>query len=405
MPKTTKKMREPKEPGKFLSSLNAEDKALEIASYYGFRHMVAPVVSKKDVDLEKKVKDINVYEPKNQPFDPLRDKIALLNLYYQTDLKFEALPLQIFYDTRKEPDKKTREVHLDMIGTPKSISDATITLVAYAILSELGYENLCVSINSLGDKDSSNKFIRELTNFARKNINVFSASTRHNIKKEILAILADPKIGEDEIFEGMPKSIDTLTEESRLHFGQYLEYLDALQIPYRIENRLTGDKNYSCYTVFTIVGNEPNKKSSEPIILASGGRYNDLSRKMGHKKSLPSVGVTLFLPKISSKKTIKKIKTPQFFFIQLGHDAKLRSLEIIELLRKAKIPVYQSLSRDKISTQMMIAEKYNFPYVLILGQKEIIDKSIIVRNMTNRSQDSVLIDGLVQYIKSEIKKK
>ena len=93
------------------------------------------------------------------------------------------------------------------------------------------------------------------------------------------------------------------------------------------------------------------------------------------------------------------MKKPKIYFIQIGFEAKLKSLSVIEVLRKAHIPIIQSLSKDSLSAQLAIAEKTAVPYVIIFGQKEAMDQTLIVRNMENRSQETVKLAKLSEYIK------
>ena len=93
------------------------------------------------------------------------------------------------------------------------------------------------------------------------------------------------------------------------------------------------------------------------------------------------------------------IKKPKVFFIQLSFDAKLKSFEVIEILREAKIPMAQSIAKDSLGAQLSQAEKMNVPFAIILGQKEALENSVIVRNMDTRSQDTVKIDRLADYFK------
>ncbi len=93
------------------------------------------------------------------------------------------------------------------------------------------------------------------------------------------------------------------------------------------------------------------------------------------------------------------MKKPKIYFIQLGAEAKLKSLNIIEILRKAHIPITQSLSKDSLGSQLAIAEKLAVPYALIFGVKEALDDSVIVRDMSNRSQDTVKLSKLLEYLK------
>jgi histidyl-tRNA synthetase len=93
------------------------------------------------------------------------------------------------------------------------------------------------------------------------------------------------------------------------------------------------------------------------------------------------------------------LKKQKVFFVQLGFEAKLKSLAVLEILRKAKIPVEQSISKDSLGAQLGIAERLEIPYVLIFGQKEALEHSVIVRDMENRSQETVKIEELSDYIK------
>ena len=93
------------------------------------------------------------------------------------------------------------------------------------------------------------------------------------------------------------------------------------------------------------------------------------------------------------------LKKPKVYFIHLGIEARLKSLSVIEILRKAKIPVEQSLSKDSLGSQLAIAEKMGIPHAIIFGQKEAMAGEVIVRNMESRSQDTVKIENLSEYIK------
>ena len=95
-------------------------------------------------------------------------------------------------------------------------------------------------------------------------------------------------------------------------------------------------------------------------------------------------------------------KATKIYFVQLGTDAKQKSLTVLEILRKAKIPTKHSLSKDSLKGQLKMASKLKIPYALILGQKEVFENSIIVKNMTSSSQETVPIEKLIDYLKKKI---
>ena len=93
------------------------------------------------------------------------------------------------------------------------------------------------------------------------------------------------------------------------------------------------------------------------------------------------------------------MKKPQVCFIQIGFEAKLKSLEVVETLRHAKIPLYQALAKDKLSSQIQTAENMGIPHIIIMGQKEALEGSVIVRVMKTRMQETVPLTELAGYLK------
>ena len=176
-----------------------------------------------------------------------------------------------------------------------------------------------------------------------------------------------------------------------------------MEIPYSINKNLVRGLSYYTRTVFEIIYRDP-AEGSTPLTIAGGGRYDYLGRHIGAKKDIPAVGVSFGVDRILimpwyNKHTPRIIKKPKIYFIQLGADAKLKSLNVIEILRKAHVPITQALSKDSLGAQLGMAEKSGAPYAIIFGQKEAIDKTVIVRNMTNRSQESIKLTKLAEYVK------
>ena len=151
-------------------------------------------------------------------------------------------------------------------------------------------------------------------------------------------------------------------------------------------------------------GNEIEDGKEKEITITGGGRYNYLARELGSKKDVPAVGTALGIDRIMMFKECKQlspkiIKKPKIYFLQLGFEAKLKSLKIMEIFRENKVPVYQTLSKDSLSTQLANAAKIGTPYCIIFGQKEAMDGTVIVRNMKNHSQEIIKIDALSEFLK------
>ncbi|HEU0081193.1 MAG TPA: His/Gly/Thr/Pro-type tRNA ligase C-terminal domain-containing protein [Candidatus Paceibacterota bacterium] len=379
------------------------DSVGEAALYYGFTPLALPHIHPEDSAEAKKISEgeIVVDHDDHQEGATLRleEKIALLRLYEKERMWTLSQPVMFYFrkpfvGDRRKPNPKESHHGLEIVGTNKSIAEAMLIQASLAILRDAGETGLHVEINSIGDKESLARFTREITAFYRKNVASLPLKCRETLKKDVFSLLGCDHEACVRLARDCPKSINFLSERSRQHFKEVLEYLEILEIPYVINNALVANRDYCSETVFEIRRDDPK---AHP--LAIGIRYDTLARRLGAKKDLPAVGVSIALPRAAGGKPAKspllkqsaiaKILNPQVCFMQLGSEAKQKSLCLIETLRQARIPVAQSLAKDKMAGQVGLAEKTQAPIVVIMGKKEAMEDSVIVRETATRAQDSV----------------
>ncbi len=376
------------------------DWAAETAAYFGFNPLHFPEIIKDDKDKALAVaKEDREKITGNLPILNLTERISIIRDYIEQKKDKEPQPILASYSPINT-DLKTFKFGLEIIGSEKSIADATVIKTIYEILREKESGQMVVVINSMGDRESFSRFVREFIGYVKKNLDDLNPICRQDFKKNPLCILSCGHEKCMKVFEKGPKPMNALSEPSRVHFKEVLEYIEILDIPYRIENSLVTDRSFGCQTIFKIVLEDGDNCKT----LAAGTRYNILARKIGFKKELPAIGARIEIKDFHGKAPCsKKIEKPLVCFVQIGFEAKLKSLQIIEMLREAKIPTYQSLSRDKLSSQLQIAENMKIPYTMIMGQKEAMENSVIVRCMANRSQETVFLNELPKYLKKILK--
>ena len=396
------------------------EKAQEIAVYYGFKPIDTPMLEYEEIFTSSigegtDIIDKEMYTLKTKGGDHLalrpEHTAPLVRAYVEHGMQALPQPVMFYqYGPNFRHDKPQRgryrqfwQFDVDALGSDKSIMDAMMIKVGISILEEAGATNLLIDINSIGDKECRSGYIKELTSYYRKRISSLSGIDRERLKTNPLRVLdsKDPKT--KEINEQAPDSVSFLCHACKKHFKEVLEYLEEMEIPYNINKNLVRGFSYYPRTVFEIIETDGNEDGA-PLTLAGGGRYDYLARQIGGKKDVPAVGFSLGVDRIVESKWYKKLlprilKKPKMYFIQLGSEAKLKSLNIIEILRKAHIPIAQSLSKDSLGSQLAIAEKLNIPYALIFGVKEALENSVIVRDMGNRSQDTVKLNKLLEYLK------
>lgn len=380
-------------------ALKTFDREMVIASYFGFTPVRTPDITKDDANKARLAKD--PYWEKKKIIDSapfvydVVEKCAMLRTF--TEWGMEHLPHPILVSYKKPHNGCEWKVGgnyvlgLEVFGITGSSAEGTLLRTILSILTEEGYKNLNVRINSIGDKDSVADYERMLHTYARKNMNVFPAELRKAVKTDIFDLIRTKDESSSPFQNNAPKSMSFLSENSRIHFKEIVEYVESLGISYDIVPQLIGAPSFCSHALFEI--------ESEGKVLAHAYRYSRLSKKIGWKRELPSIGATLSFKKKEKEAPLKSIPSPKLYLVQLGFAAKLKSLTVLEVLRKARISVAHSISKDKLQSQLGTAENMRLAYVLIIGQKEAFENSVVVRNMDTRVQETVAISELVDYIK------
>lgn len=384
------------------------DKIGEVAIYYGFMPFKSPSITKADLDAAKDIMEGDYVDDETEKHGRLplhaEEKIAVVRSYTEQNMQALPQPVMLYFKDPCKNNKKAiypRYADLEILGASGPIAEATLIQTAIAMLSEEGYKHTRVEINSIGDRDSIIRFTKELTAYYRKNINEMTPEDRQMFKRDPFELLACREASCNAINVEAPRSMDFLTETSRRHLEEVLEYLETLDIPYVINNGLIGNRKYCTETIFSIINADPEQKKGDQHILALGVRYNGLSKRLNMKRDLQGVGISLLIKNKdeSLRKPLAKIKRPIASFVQLGIESKLLSLKVIESLRQAKIPLYTSLAKDRLGAQVSCIEKHHSPYVLVMGKKEAVEKTVIVRHNDTHSQDVISIEELPKFMK------
>ncbi|MFA6315075.1 MAG: His/Gly/Thr/Pro-type tRNA ligase C-terminal domain-containing protein [Candidatus Paceibacterota bacterium] len=391
------------------------DKIGEISVYYGFDPKKSPTITKEDLDAVKDILESDYIDDDIEKHARLplhaEEKIAIIRTYHEENMYALAQPVMFYFKDPCRMNSSTSKIakhayhryaDLEILGASGPIAEATLIQSARAMLYEEGFLNTAVEINSIGDRDSIARFTRELTSYYRKNLNDMTAEARQLLKKDPFELLSCRDESVKTLNAGAPKALDFLTEVSRRHLEEVLEYLETLGIPYKINNGLIGNRKYCAETVFVIVNSDKEEKKNQiQRILAVGVRYNGLAKRLGMKRDIQGIGISLLIKesKNGMRKPVAKIKRPIASFVQLGLESKLLSLDVIERLRKVKIPLYASLAKDRLGAQVSTTERFNAPYVIVMGKKEAMDRTTIVRKNDTHSQDIVPIEDLPKYMK------
>lgn len=301
------------------------------------------------------------------------------------------------------------QADFESIGPKDPAVDAELILVSYNFYQDLGLP-VEIRINSLGTPEERERYIAELVTYYRSKRSYLCEDCRNRISRNPLRLLDCKEAQCQPVKESAPQLIDWLQEDSKNYFMKVLEYLDELNIPYILAPYLVRGLDYYTHTVFEVYptfGDPPAGGGSQSA-LGGGGRYDLLVEDLGGKPT-PAVGVGLgieravtALKQYAETNTVKvKNPAPQIFFAQLGDDSKRRALRIINQLRTSGIRLAYNFMKGSLKNQLELANTLKVPYVVILGQKEVQDDTIILRDMESGVQE--IIDQ--KKIESTLKKK
>ncbi len=366
----------------------------DIASFYGFRSIhdleaIAPQEKIRGMHSFATAARVGTAVVNTKPTVPeLSGEPAL---FYYATLAPSHLPASL-------PQRDSAEFGLSIVGSSESMGEVLLIKVITAILEEWGSTLSCIRINALGDRDSQQRFARELTLYLRKHTAVFESAAGKMSDNPFVTYQHAAAHCSDILIDA-PCSINFLSEKSRIHFRTILEQLEQLNLPYRIDSSLMSDER-EARVLFAL-----DLADTDTTIYASlGGRYDDFVRRLTGRKESATVHGSIFFHRKGLERThcAVRSKTPsaKIYFVQLGSQAKLQGLTVLDMLRTARIPSLQSFDSRHLSIQLAQARKARVSHVLIMGQREVLDKTIIVRSADERAQTTIALAQLPKYLKT-----
>ena len=410
--------------------------AKNIADFYGFGRIETPIV--EEAELFSKGTGVNTDIVKKQMYT-LRTKggdwlalrpegtPSIVRSYIEHGMYTFPQPVKLWYFGpffRYERPQAGRyrqfwQFGFEILGEQSAVVDAQIIHIFYKILEQLKLKNLTIEVNSIGDFQCKPYYRRLLVSYLRSRQTSLCADCRRRFRENPLRVLDCKDEKCQKVIELAPQMIDHLCKECHNYFKEVLEFLDDLDLPYHLNPHLVRGLDYYTKTVFEIFSTEDelSKASQEKEsaispssiaknALAGGGRYDGLVKLLGGRET-PACGGAAGVERIIDLMKIKKIQPsksqkPKIFLAQLGKKAKRESLKLIEEFREAKVPVAITLDKDSLKAQLKVADRLGVKYTLILGQKEVIEGKILIRDMKTGKQKTTKIKGMIKEMKNKI---
>lgn len=397
--------------------------AREVAKSYGFGKIDTPILEETELFVRSTGADTDIVEKQMYTFKAkgggsltLRPEFTpgVIRAYLENGLSALPQPVKLFslgplFRYERPQAGRFRQFHqinFEIIGSQSAASDAQIIQLFFVIFRSIGLENINLQVNSIGCKECRPAYRKILTNYYRNKIDRLCADCRRRLKQNPLRLLDCKEEKCFSLIENAPQIIDNLCDQCHNHFKGVLEFLDELDIPYILNPHLVRGLDYYTKTVFEFW---PEDEVGRQAALGGGGRFDYLVKILGGKDT-PAVGGSCGLERIIAQLKSQNAKInlpagPKIYLIQLGDLAKKKGMKLFEDLRRENISITESFSKDSIKTQLKLADKAGARFALILGQQEVLDKTIIVRDMANGVQETVKMDNLVKELKKRLARK
>lgn len=413
-------------------------KGKSILEDYGFEKIDTPILESKALFVRSVGESTDIVEKEMYTFKTkggddlaLRPEgtAAIARAYIEHGMHTWPHPIQLWYFgpffRHENPQAgRYRQMHqlgAETFGDGNAAVDAQLIFVAYKFLENVGLKNIIVKINSIGDQNCRPQYVKALKDYFRIRGKKLCPGCRIRLKTNILRVLDCAEKECRDTIKDAPNTVDYLDEECKIHFRNVLEFLDEVKVPYLLDPRLVRGLDYYTRTVFEIWPEAPTfekvgdstanigeKLENIQFALCAGGRYDKLIHALGGPKTTAAgwaAGVERIILALKTIGTsIPSTKPqPKIFIAQLGEFAKRKSLVLFEEFRKSGIMAKTSLGRDSVKSQLRIANRLGIKYTLIIGQKEALDGSVILREMDSGVQETIPVNKIIDVVKSRLR--
>jgi len=321
------------------------------------------------------------------------------------------LPLKLYYYgpmfRYERPQKgRQRQFHqfgAEIIGSNSSLVDAEVINFAATYLKALKINNINIRVNSLGDRESKDRYQLALNEYLEPNIHNLCEDCNRRYKENPLRVL-DCKVDKDsETLKNAPKPLDYLSDNAKVHFDQVIMALDQIGLNYTIDKNLVRGLDYYTHTVFEIDSDLETLGAQSTLV--GGGRYNNLYQSL-EGPDLPAIGfafgverLLLALEAINQEEVKPQIHC---YFINLGDVFENESLKIINQLRRGGLIVDYDYFNKSLKAQFKQADRMNPRFYLIYGDEEAKKGVVNVKPTNSKDQVEVRIEDLYQYLINQL---
>lgn len=319
------------------------------------------------------------------------------------------LPVKQYYMgpmARHERPQKGRlrifnQFGVEALGEKSPYVDVETIVLAYTILCTVGLKDIKVCINTLGDDESRSAYRTALKEYFKPYYDDLCSDCKRRYEQNPLRIL-DCKVDHDmDCMKHAPSMSDYLNEESKDYFNTVLSLLDALEIPYEVDDKLVRGLDYYTHTVFEIVS--LNKEMGAQSTVLAGGRYDGLISYFGGPEGMSGIGWALGMERLlialeAENGPLAQKPGLDAYVMCLDEEAKTYAFQVLTKLRAYGFKSEMDMMSRSFKGQFKAVDRAKSKTALLIGSTEKEGKTVTVKNLAKREQESVAYDDLISYL-------
>jgi histidyl-tRNA synthetase len=301
---------------------------------------------------------------------------------------------------RERPQKgRYRQFHqfgIEVFGSENPETDVEVIALAMHVFHKLGLKELTLQLNSIGSPECRNNYRNAIKNFLAPHFDQLSQTSQDRYNNNPLRILDTKSPDEKEILKDAPNISNYWTIDDKNHFDEVCNLLKHIKIDYQLSPSLVRGLDYYTRTTFEITSNELGAQNA----ICGGGRYDGLVEKLGGKPT-PGIGFAAGIERLLlASSSDNKFRNIQIYIVGIGNDVRPTMIKLAEELRSNDIRTSFDYLRRSMKAQMREANKLGAQYAIIIGEDELKDKSVIIKDLSTSNQEKITLDSVQKYMKS-----
>lgn len=297
--------------------------------------------------------------------------------------------------------RQLHQFNAEILGEQSPLADLEIMLIAWEIYARLGFTNLAFQLNTTGCPVCRPGYIEHLRAHYHANHNKICDDCKLRIDKNPLRVLDCKREQCQPVIASAPKMVEHVCDDCATHFAELRAYLDDLGKPYTLNHRLVRGLDYYTKTVFEVWAEGIGAQSA----ICGGGRYDGLIELLGGSPT-PGVGFaagidrTVLLMKAQNI-PVSVPPAPPVFIAYLGDAARLHAVRLLAQFHEAGTGAQIAMS-GSLKSQLRQADKRSARFAVIIGEDEIAQAMVTLRNLALGTQETVPLALLDDAIRQQI---